>query len=211
MRAHPRIEAILSGGASEAGEVIYLEPERRRPGYVIDPSGCWVWVGAFNNKGYGTYGRDGFRLAHRWMYTTFKGPIAPGMTIDHLCRNRACVNPDHLESVTLRENLMRAPTLQFINARKTHCLRGHPFSPENTVVKLTRGGVGRMRQCRQCNALRRRGDVPREHGCRAFCRAGHLLTEDNVYGRRALCKTCHREANRAQRRRATVERATRPS
>ena len=74
-----------------------------------------------------------------------RGPIPEGLTLDHLCRVRACVNPAHLEPVTLRENTLRSPSAPTaINARKTECLRGHAFTPENTWVHRSR------RCCREC-------------------------------------------------------------
>lgn len=96
--------------------------------------GCWEWRGAMFSNGYGRFDRRGPRkicMAHRLVYEYVKGPIPEGLDLDHLCRNRACVNPDHLEPVTRQVNLMRGETLSGANARKTHCKNGHAFTPDN--------------------------------------------------------------------------------
>lgn len=115
-------------------------------------TGCWEWTG---NKARGGYAR--FRstggpnvMAHRWSYEHYVGPIPEGLQIDHLCRVRNCVNPEHLEPVTCRENLLRGDTFQARNARKTHCKRGHPFDEANTYVMPT------GRECRACRGVRKR-------------------------------------------------------
>jgi hypothetical protein len=95
---------------------------------------CWEWRGAMFRNGYGRFDRRGPRricMAHRLVYEYVKGPIPEGLDLDHLCRNRRCVNPDHLEPVTRRVNLMRGETLIRANAKKTHCRNGHAFTPEN--------------------------------------------------------------------------------
>lgn len=110
---------------------------------------CWEWTGSRNKDGYGTFGlRRKNRFAHVVAWTIEHGPIPDHLEIDHLCRNRACVRPQHMELVTHRENLLRGKTVTGLNAAKTHCKRGHPFDDENTII--VQGG----RQCRACNQLR---------------------------------------------------------
>jgi hypothetical protein len=112
-----------------------------------DPiTGCWNWLGQRDRAGYGRWNplkKSGFR-AHRAAYEIYKGPIPKGLTIDHLCRNVSCVNPDHLEAVDLRTNLLRGNAVSAIAARQTHCVNGHPFDLFNTA--FTRG----FRVCRAC-------------------------------------------------------------
>ena len=120
-----------------------------------DPvSGCWLWTGAKQQEwGYGVFGPVFGRSAvgaHRVAYELFTGEIPPGQHLDHLCRVPACVNPEHLEAVTCRENLMRGTGFAATNAAKVVCIHGHPFDDENTY--LWRG----RRECRACHAARAR-------------------------------------------------------
>ncbi len=118
---------------------------------------CWEWVGSVNPDGYGKVWHEGqMRYAHRVVWEKLIGPILEGLTIDHLCRNRACVNPAHMEPVTLCENLLRGYGVGAINRRKSRCLAGHPFSSENTQVRREKGRMRRV--CAQCHR-----DRVREH------------------------------------------------
>ena len=98
----------------------------------VTESGCWLWEGNCNPKGYGRFldGRK-TRMAHRFVYELRKGPIPAGLQLDHLCRVRCCVNPDHLEPVTRRENIIRGISFSAANAAKTSCPYGHPYTPDN--------------------------------------------------------------------------------
>jgi len=113
---------------------------------------CWPWEASTTVRGYGQlYAAGRLRLAHRIAYELLVGPIPEGLTIDHLCRNRSCVNPAHLEPVTNRENLLRGVSFSAINAAKTHCKRGHLFDEANTYINH-RG----HRECRACHRATRR-------------------------------------------------------
>lgn len=111
------------------------------------PGECWNWTGWNGHKGYGRIWVDGAgRPAHRVSYELAKGPIPEGLVIDHLCRNPGCVNPDHLEPVTQAENNRRGIGITSVNLRKTHCIHGHAFDAENTMVD-----ADGHRRCRACH------------------------------------------------------------
>jgi Pyruvate/2-oxoacid:ferredoxin oxidoreductase delta subunit len=107
---------------------------------------CWLWTGAVSKTGgYGIVHVNGkVYKAHRMAYALLAGDTE--RELDHLCRNRQCVNPDHVEPVTSRDNWRRGFNPAAIQARKTHCKRGHEFTPENTILKSN----GRERKCRTC-------------------------------------------------------------
>lgn len=114
----------------------------------VDDSGdCWLWLGAKSSNGYGAVSVGGrMKSAHRYSYEQHVGSIPAGLQIDHLCRVRNCVNPAHLEAVTGRTNVLRSPDApSAINARKTHCIHGHEYTPENTLLQK------RGKYCRECH------------------------------------------------------------
>lgn len=136
------------------GDPSYTErPTWGQPDHVrffakVDAEGdCWQWTGSTSPNGYG--GFIGIK-AHRWAWTYLVGPIPEGLELDHLCRNRSCVNPDHLEPVPRLVNMRRGYSLLAMNARKTHCPKGHPYAGENLRI-YTRPGGTPSRYCRACS------------------------------------------------------------
>jgi HNH endonuclease len=110
------------------------------------PGECWLWTGA-TTKGYGRFRGTG---AHRFAYELLVGPIPQGLQLDHLCRVRNCVNPEHLEPVTCQENLRRGFIAKArAGQRPTHCPQGHEFTTENTYIWR-----GNKRACKTCNGIR---------------------------------------------------------
>ena len=113
-----------------------------------EPTTCWLWTAAERGNGYGAYRLKGkSHLVHRIAYLMFRGPIPSNLNLDHLCHNRRCFNPDHLEPVTQQENLSRG--LGNDNSRKQTCLNGHPF---NRVYQTPDGSIKRL--CDRCHRAR---------------------------------------------------------
>ena len=114
---------------------------------------CWLWQGYTLGRGeYGGISVDGtYKYVHRVMYEILIGPIPDGLTLDHLCRQTLCANPFHCEPVTLRENILRGDSPTAVNARKSHCIHGHPLSGENLYT-----APDGHRYCRTCRRRLRR-------------------------------------------------------
>lgn len=144
MRARPLVERLLEK-------------------LIPDPvTGCLNWAGAKNLKGYGRIKetRGPTRLPHRVAYEIARGTIPEGLVIDHLCRNPACCNPDHLEAVTLRENTRRGNS-GLKDAIKTHCPQGHPYDEVNTRRTLSGNRYCAICKRDQTNATSRRRRAPK--------------------------------------------------
>lgn len=172
---------------------------------------CWEWTGGKTANGYGhiSIGQGVCRVAHRVSYELHVGPIPDGFQIDHLCRNRGCVNPNHLEAVTPQENVLRSESPSALNATKKLCVRGHLLDGENLRMD------GAKRVCKECRRIRQlearsltKGSGPGSGSYqrgKTHCPQGHPYDEANTYvskqGNRA-CKTCQRQRNASKRRAA---------
>lgn len=168
--------------------------------------GCWMWLRYCNQDGYGIGSWNGIREgAHRIAYRAFRGEIPEGCEIDHLCRNRSCVNPDHLEAVAHKINVHRGEAPPADNARKTHCPCGREYD-----IETKRGGRG----CSVCKKAaheqwrRASGIIPRDEylasrRAQTHCKHGHEFSEENTAydkaGRR-VCRACKRSSNETIRR-----------
>lgn len=177
--------------ASEAefvcGKLALLDPKKlaRFEGkFLKEDGGCWLWTGLTDIRGYGLFHVDRMsRRAHRVSYETYVGPIPHGMTIDHLCRVVACVNPEHLEPITRSENTRRSNNIFMQNARKTHCVRGHEFTDENTY--RTRRGYRGCMECRgNWSSSRGRSSRPCDHCEKWITEQNYKRHVRNVHGLR---------------------------
>lgn len=113
------------------------------------PNDCWLWIAQISLGGYGVFWFENRgQSAHRVVYKLLIGPIPEGLSIDHLCRVRRCVNPHHLEPVTQKENALRGVSPWARNAHKTHCPQGHVYNQTNTRI------VAGSRYCRECGRAR---------------------------------------------------------
>jgi hypothetical protein len=135
---------------------------------------CWEWTASKARGGYGRLNINGrTALAHRWAYEHLIAPIPQGLDLDHLCRNRACVNPWHLDPVTRGVNLRRG---QHWESAKTHCHHGHPFTEENTY--LTPAG---HRECRECRLAASRRHAPKKREYMTRWHAARKLATDSQW------------------------------
>lgn len=108
--------------------------------------GCWLWIGGISDGGYGVFDYNGkSHNSHKWLYERNKKRVPKNKQLDHLCRNRACVNPDHLEIVTFKQNILRGISPSAINAKKTHCKKGHILDGDNLYINPTNARV-----CKTC-------------------------------------------------------------
>lgn len=183
-RGHP-FDKVDAKGYRRCSECQRMAAARRRGGLppnpvslidrlmakvVIDTNGCWIYGGAISSGGYGSIAANpdvrGTKArmlkTHRVTYEHHVGPIADGLEPDHLCRVRACCNPQHLEPVTRRENVIRGVSPVAKNALATECLRGHAFSEENTYVMPTGGRV-----CKECRRAADAARRPRHRSLKA--------------------------------------------
>lgn len=123
----------------------------------------WEWTGVLSRLGYGSFMAEGHLwMVHRYSYELLVGPIPEGLTLDHLCRVRHCVWPEHLEPVTLQENILRGSGPIAQHAVKTHCDRGHPFNEENTRIRMRNG-----RPTRVCKVCKNEDERRRYHAAKA--------------------------------------------
>lgn len=159
--------------------------------------GCWEWQGTISKTGYGVMSiNNKSTKAHRASYEVLFGEIPERLVIDHLCRNKICVNPWHLEPVTIAENNRRAAPFR---KEKTHCPSGHEYTPENTSYYYSKRYNKRYKSCKTCESTKKRnkrnpkGNLPFAE--RTHCKEGHEFTEENTYittkGNRA-CRICLR-------------------
>lgn len=170
-------------------------------------TGCWVWRGSIARNRYGlwSYRKDAetrTAYAHRFAYELAVGPIPDGLVLDHLCLNRTCCNPEHLDPVTHAENFRRGVGRRdgaAFQRSKTHCPYGHPYSGENLTIR-----PDGSRNCRACSrrhstaarARRRAANPPKPRPKKQFCKNGHEFTPENtrVDPKRGVrsCRTCKR-------------------
>ena len=140
---------------------------------------CWEWLGSDNGHEYGRFYAGGGKdnpltyYAHRYSYTLYYGEIPEGLEIDHLCKNRKCVNPLHLEAVTTKVNVLRSDSLSAKRARQEFCIRGHPLFGDNLYE------AGGKRMCKQCREDNRLNNKDRDGENR---RSRYLINHGGVQG-----------------------------
>lgn len=133
-------------------EVLREKDERRFWSKVDKQSECWIWTAGVTPSGYGSFKLLGKNTAaHRLAYTITKGAIPNDLVLDHICRNRLCVNPDHLEIVTQKVNILRGAGPSASNDEKTHCPRNHPLEKPNLILSNLKRGA---RECVACSRTR---------------------------------------------------------
>lgn len=170
-------------------------PPEERFFAMVDANGvCWEWTGHRSRLGYGQFKPERGRCvsAHRYAWEMLIGPVPEGLELDHLCRNRGCVNPDHMEATTHSMNMRRSTHPIVLKRYQTHCKRGHELSGAN--VGHVKGGT--QRYCRQCRKGYRKPPPSRRRFPEGFCRKGHPLKTSATNGRR-WCLVCTAARKRA--------------
>jgi hypothetical protein len=161
LRNHQLMSGTKTKTKKKAGPKPRPADVRLHGKYVINEiTGCWEWIGALDSKGYSSF-FDGQRImgGHRFVYELHHGEMPEGLVTDHKCRRRSCINPDHLEAVTQRENTLRSPiSPAAINARKTHCLRGHELAGNNLYDFPSMPGRRICRTCHLARSLKAKGN-----------------------------------------------------
>jgi hypothetical protein len=157
---------------------------------AVPEAGCWLWTGAISQHGYGRfYFRGKAEAAHRASYILYRSEIPEGLEIDHLCRTRNCVNPDHLEPVTPKVNRLRGYGWAGIHSRRTHCPKGHQLVSD-------RYHGHKRRWCETCFG----GMGGPSNAAKTHCKRGHEFTDENTRrwgaeGRYRACRECERLRN----------------
>lgn len=145
--------SVIKTEESAGKRVNYIDPKKWAADKYVASGDCWEWSGRLDKDGYGVCGKFvgsvKHQRAHRAFYHIFKGDIPDQLEVDHICRNRKCVNPEHLQAITGIENRRRSPHR---NRRKTHCKRGHPLTGEHLHIEYDYLGRS-SRRCRTCSAI----------------------------------------------------------
>lgn len=168
--------------------------------FIPEPnSGCWLWLGSRDRSGYGlSHGRAGEVMAHRSVYRVYVGEIPEGLTLDHRCDNRACVNPGHLKPETFLVNVLRSTSPTAINARKEVCPRhGTPYEHaygQRICRRCRRATVNKASRAYRDRRATEEGRVIHRRGGE-WCRYGHLRVYSETL-KRLICVECRREATR---------------